>query len=213
MSGKEPRGGLTFPSGKGLKRCAWVGSDPLYLHYHDQEWGVPLHEENRLFEMLILEGAQAGLSWLTILKKRENYRSAFDGFDCSHVAQYGEGKVQELLANPGIVRNRLKVQAAIQNARAVLAVQKECGSFDSFVWRFVGGRPRQNRFRRQEDLPAQTQASESMSRELRKRGCQFVGPTVCYAFMQAVGMVNDHTVTCYRYRAIKELGMGKAPLK
>jgi len=198
---------------KAFKRCAWVGSDLLYLHYHDQEWGVPLHDEKRLFEMLILEGAQAGLSWLTILKKRENYRSAFDGFDCSQVAQYGEGKVQELLANPGIVRNRLKVRAAIQNARAVLAIQKECGSFDSFVWRFVGGQPRQNRFRRQEDLPAQTQASESMSRELRKRGCQFVGPTVCYAFMQAVGMVNDHIVTCYRYRAIKELGMGKAPSK
>ncbi len=203
------RGERALSFGKELKRCAWVTSDPLYLHYHDEEWGVPLHDENRLFEMLILEGAQAGLSWLTILRKRENYRSAFDGFDCSRVAQYDEGKVRELLAQPGIVRNELKIRAAIRNARAVLAIQKEWGSFDSFVWRFVKGRPQQNHFRRQGDLPAQSPASESMSRQLKKRGCQFVGPTVCYAFMQAVGMVNDHIVTCYRYRAIKELGTGK----
>ncbi len=194
---------------KTVKRCAWAGSDPLYLRYHDQEWGVPLHEDDRLFEMLALEGAQAGLSWLTILRKRENYRAAFDGFDCSKVAQYDERKIQELLANPGIVRNGLKVRAAVQNARAVLAIQKEWGSFDSFVWRFVGGQPKQNHFRRQEDLPAKTPASESMSKELKKRGCQFVGPTVCYAFMQAVGMVNDHIVTCYRFRAIKDLGTDK----
>jgi len=193
------------------RRCAWCGSDPLYLQYHDDEWGVPLHEENRLFEMLILEGAQAGLSWLTILKKRENYRLAFDGFDCSKVAQYDEGKIRELLAIPGIVRNSLKIRAAIQNAQAVMALQKECGSFDSFVWRFTGGQTQQNCFRRQEDLPARTPASESMSKELRKRGCQFVGPTICYAFMQAVGMVNDHIVTCHRYRPIKELGMKKGP--
>jgi DNA-3-methyladenine glycosylase I len=193
------------------RRCAWCGSDPLYIQYHDLEWGVPLHEENRLFEMLILEGAQAGLSWLTILRKRENYRLAFDGFDCSKVAQYDERKIRELLANPGIVRNPLKIRAAIQNAQAVLDIQKEFGSLDSFVWRFADGRPKQNRFRRQEDLPVRTPASESMSKELRKRGCRFVGSTICYAFMQAVGMVNDHIMSCHRYRPIKERGMKKGP--
>jgi DNA-3-methyladenine glycosylase I len=159
--------------------------------------------------MLILEGAQAGLSWLTILKKRENYRAAFDGFDCSKVAQYDGRKIRELLANPGIVRNALKIRAAIQNAKAVLAIRKECGSFDSYLWRFTDGQPRQNRFRRQEDLPTQTPESESMSKDLKKRGCRFVGPTICYSFMQAVGMVNDHLTTCYRHQEVKELAAKK----
>jgi DNA-3-methyladenine glycosylase I len=196
------------------KRCAWCGSDPLYIQYHDDEWGVPLHDEKGLFAMLILEGAQAGLSWLTILKKRENYRAAFDDFDCSKVAQYGERKIRELLADPGIVRNPSKIRAAIQNAKAVLAIQKELGAFDSFVWNFADGQPKQNRFRRQEDLPVRTPASESMSKELKKRGCQFVGPTICYSFMQAVGMVNDHILSCYRHRQIEELGRkGRPPSK
>jgi len=189
-----------------LKRCEWCGDDPLYVHYHDYEWGVPLHDHNRLFEMLILEGAQAGLSWLTILKKRENYRLAFDGFDFPKVEKYGERKIQELLSNPGIVRNPLKIRAAIQNARAIIAIQKEFGSFDSYVWQFIGGKPKQNSFRRLKDLPTRTPESDLMSKDLRKRGCQFVGPTICYAFMQAVGMVNDHIVSCYRYQKIKKLG-------
>ncbi len=200
-------GAMGVPIMKKLRRCAWCGSDPLYLYYHDEEWGVPQHEDNRLFEMLILEGAQAGLSWLTILRKRENYRAAFDGFDCSKVAQYDGRKIRELLANPGIVRNPLKIRAAIRNAKAVLDIRKDFGSFNSYIWRFTEGRPKQNRFRRPEDLPAQTPASESMSKELKKRGCRFVGPTICYAFMQAVGMVNDHIVTCYRHRQIRELGI------
>jgi len=187
-------------------RCEWCGEDPLYVHYHDDEWGVPLHDENRLFEMLILEGAQAGLNWLTILKKRENYRLAFDGFDPSRIAGYGERKIKELSADQGLVRNPLKIRAAIQNAKAILAVQREFGSLDSYLWQFIGGKPKQNRFRRLRDLPTRTLESNLMSKDLMKRGCRFVGPTICYAFMQAVGMVNDHIMSCYRYQEIKKLG-------
>ncbi|MCL4303783.1 MAG: DNA-3-methyladenine glycosylase I [Anaerolineae bacterium] len=186
-----------------VKRCDWVGADPLYVAYHDQEWGVPLHDDRRLFEMLILEGAQAGLSWITILRKRETYRQAFDNFEAAKIAGYDERKIETLLANPGIVRNRRKVEAAILNARACLAVQQELGSFDAYIWQFVGGRPRQNAWRTLAEIPAQTPASEAMSKDLLKRGFKFVGPTICYAFMQATGMVNDHTVDCFRYKEMR----------
>lgn len=188
-----------------VKRCDWVGADPLYLAYHDQEWGVPLHDDRRLFEMLILEGAQAGLSWITILRKRETYRQAFDNFEAAKIAGYDERKIEALLANPGIVRNRRKVEAAILNARACLAVQQEFGSFDAYIWQFVGGQPRQNTWRTLAEIPAQTPQSEAMSKDLLKRGFKFVGPTICYAFMQATGLVNDHLVDCFRY---KEMGSG-----
>jgi DNA-3-methyladenine glycosylase I len=168
------------------------------MEYHDKEWGVPRHEDVKLFELLVLEGAQAGLSWLTILRKRENYRRAFDGFDPEKVARYDSRKVNALLADDGIIRNRLKIEAAIQNAKAVQAVQKEFGSFDAFVWRFVGGRPIENRWKRLQDLPARTKESDEMSRALKARGFGFVGSTTCYAYMQAVGMVNDHVVHCFR---------------
>lgn len=180
-------------------RCPWANSDPLYLDYHDQEWGVPEHDDRKLFEMLILEGAQAGLSWITILKKRENYRKAFDNFDAGKIAEYDESKIEELLANEGIIRNRLKINAAIQNAKAFLTVQQEFGSFDAYVWQFIGGRPRKNAWKSMEELPAKIPESEAMSKDLLKRGFKFVGPTICYAFMQAVGMVNDHLVDCFRY--------------
>ena len=180
-------------------RCAWAGSDPLYIAYHDEEWGIPVHDDQKLFEMLILEGAQAGLSWITILRKRENYRQAFDHFEARQIAAYDAPKIEELLANPGIVRNRRKIEATIQNARAFLAVQQEFGSFDAYIWQFVGGQPRQNNWGALAEVPAQTPASEQMSKDLRKRGFNFVGPTICYAFMQAVGLVNDHTVDCFRY--------------
>lgn len=186
-----------------VRRCDWVGADPLYVAYHDQEWGVPLHDDRRLFEMLILEGAQAGLSWITILRKRETYRQAFDNFEAAKIAGYDERKIETLLANPGIVRNRRKVEAAILNARACLAVQQELGSFDAYIWQFVGGRPRQNAWRTLAEIPAQTPASEAMSKDLLKRGFKFVGPTICYAFMQATGMVNDHTVDCFRYKEMR----------
>lgn len=182
-------------------RCGWA-STPLSIAYHDQEWGVPVHDDRTLFEMLVLEGAQAGLSWLTILAKREAYRAAFDFFDPELVARYDDRKVVQLLANPGIVRNRQKIEAAIQNARAFLAVQKEFGSFDAYVWRFVDGRPKRNAWRRLEELPSSTPESEALSQDLRRRGFRFVGPTICYAFMQAVGMVNDHLVDCFRYREL-----------
>jgi len=182
-------------------RCPWPKSE-LDILYHDSEWGVPLHDDRALFEMLILEGAQAGLSWSTILKKRENYRAAFDQFDARRIAKYDQRKVKQLLANPGIVRNRLKVAATIQNAKAFLTIQKEFGSFDSFIWQFVGGRPRKNARRSMKEVPARTSESDAMSRELLKRGFKFVGSTICYAFMQAVGMVNDHTVDCFRYQRI-----------
>lgn len=181
------------------KRCEWAGGDPLYLAYHDNEWGVPVHDDRQLFEMLCLEGAQAGLSWLTILRKRAQYRIAFDGFDPVAVAAYDEAKVAALLADPGIVRNRLKVEAFIRNARAFLAIQAEFGSFDAYIWRFVGGAPIVNRWRTLQELPTQTPESVAMSRDLRRRGFTFVGPTICYAFMQACGLVNDHLVSCFRH--------------
>jgi len=187
---------------KELKRCGWGESNPMYLRYHDEEWGVPVHNDRRLFEMLILEGTQAGLSWLIVLRKREEYRKAFDNFDASRIARYTEKRVRKLLLNPGIIRNRLKIAAAIDNAKAFLKVQKEFGSFDKFLWSFVGGAPRQNRFKRLREIPSRTVQSDAMSRELKKRGFRFVGSTICYAFMQAVGMVNDHIVTCYRHSEI-----------
>ncbi|MCB0163607.1 MAG: DNA-3-methyladenine glycosylase I [Anaerolineae bacterium] len=180
-------------------RCAWVGDDPLYIAYHDEEWGVPVHDDQHLFEMLILEGAQAGLSWITILRKRENYRLAFDHFDVATVAGYDAAKIEALLANPGIVRNRRKIEATVQNAKAFLAVQEAFGSFDTYIWQFVGGQPIQNARASLADIPAQTPESTAMSKDLRKRGFNFVGPTICYAFMQATGMVNDHVVDCFRY--------------
>ena len=179
-------------------RCAWA-TTPLGIAYHDEEWGVPLHDDRRLFEFLILEGAQAGLSWELILQKRESYRKAFDGFDPEKIAAYGDDKVAELLANPGIVRNRQKVAASIGNARAFLDAQAEFGSFDAYIWKFVGGEPVRNARDSLSDIPASTPQSETMSKELRRRGFRFVGPTICYAFMQATGMVNDHTVDCFRY--------------
>jgi len=184
-------------------RCGWATTDPLYIAYHDEEWGVPSHDERHLFEMLILEGAQAGLSWLTILRRREGYRQAFDGFDPEKIARYGAKKKAALLADPGIIRNRAKVDAAIANARAFLAVREETGSCDRFLWSFVGGRPLQNRWTGLGDVPAETGESKAMSKELRRRGFSFVGPTICYAFMQAVGMVNDHTTGCFRYRELR----------
>ena len=186
-------------------RCPWAGSDPLYVAYHDEEWGAPLHDERRLFEMLVLEGAQAGLSWLTILRRREGYRRAFDGFDPGAVARYGRRDVERLLADGRIVRNRLKIDSAVNNARAFLAVQEEFGGFDDYVWRFVDGKPRQNAWTAPEEVPAQTPASHAMSRDLRRRGFTFVGPTICYAHMQATGMVNDHLVGCFRHREVRLL--------
>jgi DNA-3-methyladenine glycosylase I len=179
-------------------RCAWPKTE-LDIAYHDREWGVPGHDDRVLFEFLILEGAQAGLSWSTILKKRENYRRAFDNFDARKIARYDSRKVKKLLANPGIVRNRLKIAATIQNARAFLAVQREFGSFDAYLWHFVNGKPVQNRRRSLKDIAARTPESDAMSEDLLRRGFKFVGSTICYAFMQAVGMVNDHTVDCFRH--------------
>ncbi len=184
-----------------IQRCEWARTD-LSIVYHDREWGVPLHDDRGLFELLILEGAQAGLSWETILKRRGNYRAAFDNFDPRAVASYGPRKVKGLLDNPGIIRNRLKVSAAIQNARAFLNIQREFGSFDAYVWRFVGGRPKRNGWRALKEIPASTPESGALSKDLARRGFTFVGPTICYAFMQAVGMVNDHPITCFRYAEI-----------
>ncbi len=189
--------------GADKQRCQWVGSHPLEIAYHDTEWGVPVHDDRRLFESLILEGAQAGLSWLTVLKKRESYREAFAGFDPVKIARFDEAKVGKLLGNPGIIRNRLKVRSAIQNARAFLKIQEDDGTFDAYVWRFVEGAPKVNRWRSLTEIPAQTPESERMSKDLKKRGFNFVGPTICYAFMQAVGLVNDHTVDCYRYHEVQ----------
>jgi len=184
-------------------RCAWCGADPLYVDYHDREWGVPSHDDGHLFEMLLLEGAQAGLSWLTVLRKREGYRRAFDGFDADRVARYDERKVAAVLADAGIVRNRLKVLSAVENARAVLRVRESHGSLDAFLWRYVDGRPRQNAFRSLREVPARTPESDAMSRDLRRLGFRFVGSTICYAFMQAVGMVNDHLVECFRHAELE----------
>ena len=187
---------------KNKSRCPWCLSDPLYIQYHDREWGVPLHQDRRLFEFLILEGAQAGLSWLTVLKKRQNYRKAFDGFDPEKIARYRPSKIKKLMNNAGIIRNRLKIESTISNAKAYLAVKKEFGSFDRYLWGFVSGRPAVNRFRAMKHLPPRTDISDTMSRDLKKRGFRFVGSTICYALMQAVGMVNDHLVTCFRYREL-----------
>ncbi|HJX61812.1 MAG TPA: DNA-3-methyladenine glycosylase I [Dehalococcoidia bacterium] len=185
------------------QRCAWAANaSPLMLDYHDREWGVPLHDDRALFEFLVLEGAQAGLSWDTILKKRENYRGAFHNFDPARIARYVDEDVQRLLADAGIVRNRLKIQAAIVNAQKLLQVQEECGSFDSYIWQFVGGRPAKNAFTSLSEIPASTAQSDAMSKDLRRRGFKFVGSTICYAFMQAVGLVNDHTVDCFRYSEV-----------
>jgi DNA-3-methyladenine glycosylase I len=183
-------------------RCPWAGHDPLYVDYHDTEWGVPLHDDRRLFEFLVLEGAQAGLSWLTILRKRENYRQAFDGFDPRRIAGFGPEKIERLLATPGIVRNRLKILSAVRNARAFLHIQREFGSFDAYVWRFVEGKPRINHWRSLPEVPAETTESRTLSQDLIRRGFTFVGPMICYAFMQAVGIVNDHLVECFRHREI-----------
>jgi DNA-3-methyladenine glycosylase I len=183
-------------------RCAWATSE-LGIAYHDSEWGVPVHDDRLLFEFLILEGAQAGLSWETILRKRVRYRQAFDAFDPAKVARYGDRKIRALLADPGIVRNRLKVESAIGNARAFLAVQEERGSFDHYLWDFVDGRPLQSHWRRPEDVPVTTAQSDALSRDLKARGFRFVGSTICYAFMQAVGMVNDHTTDCFRHRELR----------
>jgi len=186
------------------KRCDWCGTDPLYVDYHDREWGVPAHDDRHLFEMLILEGAQAGLNWITILRKRDNYRRAFDGFDAERVAGYTAQDVGRLLGDAGIVRNRLKIESAIANARATLDVRAQFGSLDAFLWRFVDGRPRHVGWSSLADVPPSTAESEVMSRELRRRGFRFVGPTICYAFMQAVGMVNDHLAECFRYAEIRD---------
>jgi len=188
-----------------LKRCAWALASQQYTDYHDQEWGTPCHDDRKLFEMIILEGVQAGLSWSLILKKRAGYLQAFDGFDANKIARYDDQKVQELLANPEIVRNRLKVQAAIQNARAFLALQSQHGSFDTFLWQFVEGQPRQNAWQTLQDIPASTSESDAMSKELKRHGFTFVGTTICYAFMQAVGMVNDHVVDCFRWQEVQVL--------
>lgn len=181
-------------------RCSWCGTDPLYVAYHDDEWGVPSHDDQHLFEMLILEGAQAGLSWITILRKRPNYRKAFDGFDAKKIARYDKRKIEALLKNEGIVRNRLKVEATVKNAKAFLDVQKEFGSFDAFIWQFIGGKPKVNRPSGQTRLPASTPESDAMSKALKKRGFSFVGTTICYAFMQATGMVDDHVAGCVAVR-------------
>lgn len=187
-----------------MQRCAWAGEDALYRQYHDTEWGVPLHDDRALFEFLILEGAQAGLSWITILRKRENYRAAFDGFDATRIAAYGANKIESLLQDAGIVRNRLKIAATVINARKFLDVRDEFGSFDSFIWRFVDGIPKQNRWRSPAEVPASTPESDAMSKELKRRGFKFVGSTICYALMQATGMVNDHTTDCYRHKELNQ---------
>ncbi len=190
------------PKADAPPRCPWANINPPTLQYHDKEWGVPVHDDRTLFEFVTLEGAQAGLSWETILKKRENYRRAFDGFDATRIARYTERDVERLLADAGIVRNRLKIAATITNAKLFLEVQEEFGSFDAYIWRFVGGKPIKNRFRPRSQLPANSRESDAMSVDLKRRGFKFVGSTICYAFMQAVGMVNDHTVGCFRYAEV-----------
>lgn len=186
-------------------RCSWCGKDPLYIAYHDEEWGVPLHDDRQLFEFLILEGAQAGLSWLTILKKRAAYRHAYHQFDAAKIARFNSRSIERLMNNSGIVRNRLKIEASINNARAFLAIQNTFGSFDNYIWQFVDHQPLQNHWRHLKDIPASTTESIQMSKDLQHRGFRFVGPTICYAFMQAVGMVNDHVVDCFRHRQIARI--------
>ncbi len=189
-------------SPRATRTCDWATNDPLLVQYHDREWGTPVHDDRTLFEFLVLDGAQAGLSWLTVLRKRENYRRAFDGFDVRKVARYDGRKVRALLADPGIIRNRLKIQSAITNARAFIAVQGEFGTFDTYVWRFVRGQPKMNRWRELRQIPARTKESDLMSEDLRRRGFRFVGSTICYAFMQAAGLVNDHLVSCFRHGSL-----------
>ena len=191
-------------AGKPKHRCEWCGNDPLYVAYHDTEWGVPVHDDRLLFEFLILEGAQAGLSWITILRKREGYRKAFAGFNVEKVARFTEAKREKLLLNPEIVRNRLKVKSSVTNAQAFLKVQEEFGSFDKYIWRFVDGKPIVNRFKSMKDIPAKTDISDTLSKDLKQRGFKFVGSTICYAHMQATGMVNDHTVDCFRYTQLSK---------
>ncbi|MCI0330209.1 MAG: DNA-3-methyladenine glycosylase I [candidate division Zixibacteria bacterium] len=183
-------------------RCQWADSDPLYIEYHDKEWGVPLHNDQKLFEFLILEGMQAGLSWLTILRKRENYLKAFDNFDPEKAARYDKRKIKKLLSNPGIIRNRLKIESAITNAQSFLKVREEFGSFDKYIWRFTGGTVKKNIWKTMKQIPAYTKESDAMSRDLKQRGFKFVGSTICYAHMQATGMVNDHMVHCFRYNEL-----------
>ena len=185
-----------------MKRCWWVTDDRIYIDYHDREWGVPVHDDRLLFEFLILEGMQAGLSWITILKKRENFRKAFDNFDPEKIAAYSEKRIQRLLTDAGIIRNRLKLESAVTNARAFLKLVEEFESFDAYVWQFVGGEPKNNKWKTLQQIPVTTYEAETMSRDLKKRGFRFVGPTICYSFMQAVGMVNDHLVDCFRYKEI-----------
>ena len=191
-----------------MKRCAWPGEDPLYQRYHDREWGVPLHNDRKLFEFLVLEGAQAGLSWITILKKRPHYRRAFDGFDYNKVARYGAAQVRRLLGDAGIVRNELKIRSAINNARAFLRVREEFGTFNRYIWGFVDGVPVQNRWRSLKEMPPRTPLSDVVSKDLKQRGFSFVGSTIVYSHMQATGMVNDHVTGCFRYRQIRELAHG-----
>lgn len=188
--------------GKIQGRCEWGNADPIYISYHDQEWGVPLHDDHKLFEFLCLEAAQAGLTWLMILKKRDNYRKAFRNFDPEKVARFTDNKIERLLQNPGIIRNRLKVNAFVNNARKFLAVQEEFGSFDDYIWRFVDGKPKINRWKSMREIPASTAESDAMSKDLKSRGFVFVGSTICYAHMQATGMVNDHVVSCFRYKQV-----------
>lgn len=188
-----------------LKRCEWAGNDALYIHYHDTEWGVPVYDDQKLFEFLLLEGAQAGLSWITILKRREGYRKAFADFQPQKVARFNQKQVEKLLNNPGIIRNRLKIESAVNNAKAFLKVQEEFGSFSAYQWRFVDGRPIQNKFNSLAELPARTAISEAFSKDLKKRGFSFVGPTIVYAHMQAVGMVNDHITSCFRHNQVRQL--------
>lgn len=189
---------------KTIKRCAWVSDDPLMIAYHDTEWGVPLHNDRKLFEFLILEGAQAGLAWATVLRKRENFRKAFHGFDSAVIARYSNQNIKRLLDDPGIIRNRLKIEAAIINAKKFLEVQNEFGSFHKYIWKFTGGKPIKHKFKSPAEIPSTNEESDAMSRDLRKRGFKFVGSTICYAFMQAVGIVNDHTTDCFRYKAVSD---------
>ncbi|GFO57044.1 DNA-3-methyladenine glycosylase [Geomonas sp. Red276] len=193
---------MPLPEGE-ITRCSWSGSDPLYRDYHDLEWGVPVHDDRRLFEFLTLEGAQAGLSWLTILRKREGYRRAFDGFDPEAVARFGEADFRRLMEDPSIVRNRLKISSTMDNARAFLAIREGFGSFDAYLWRFVDGVPVQNAWRTLSEVPASTPLSDALSRDLKKRGFRFVGTTICYSLMQAVGLVNDHTTDCFRWKELR----------
>lgn len=186
------------------KRCDWITENELYMDYHDREWGVPVHDDQKLFEFLVLDTMQAGLSWFIVLKKRGSFRKAFDKFNARKVAEYDEKKVKELLSNKGIIRNRRKIEAAIQNAKAFLAVQKEFGSFEKYIWQFVGGEPKKNAWETDGEIPSKSEESDAMSEDLIKRGFKFVGPTICYAFMQAAGLVNDHTVDCFRYNEVAE---------